>query len=699
MIKSLIHSINHPPAPVKRLIKWVLVQFGPVAKRTVRQARLVVKSPVARSQFGVFLAGRRRLTLPRPQHPDMAVIVVVEGRADLLLACLRSLAAEATERVEVILVNNGAHGNSRRLLRRVDNATQIATECRVSRASAERLAVERTDAAFVVWLDADCRIMPGSLATAYAAIQARPEVGSIGGVTIRRDEVVEEAGGILWRDGSSEAYGVGRDPGDPEVKFTREVDFVAGGFLFSRRAAVLASPAMVDEGGDFINRIKLGAHLRSAGLATVYDSRIVVARLGRSPARSSPVAVDLGVPLDGQLPRTERNVWLARHRGMARHRILVFEFRVPHVTLGAGYPRSNFMVEELVKLGYFVTFFPTDKLFRRERWAEVYESVDRSVEVMIDHSAEDAGRFLAARAGYYDVILVSRPPCMEAVRSVLPWDRPDGRPRIVYDAEAVYAFRVIEQRRVDGNPFSPSESADLIATEIKLAEGADAVLAVSDNDARSFAEHGVPRVSILSHRVDPDPTSRLFAERTGFLFVGPVVSYGTPNADSIEWFARDILPQIRDGLGSDPAFRVVGTNHAPQLFPLAGIGVQFLGRIPDLSSVYDESRVFVAPTRFAAGIPLKCVEAAARGIPIVATSLLASQLGWKPEAEVLVADTAEEFARQCVRLYQDPDLWARIRAGAIERVEATYSTRIFAATLREAVGVQPTALTQSSSDL
>ena len=66
--------------------------------------------------------------------------------------------------------------------------------------------------------------------------------------------------------------------------------------------------------------------------------------------------------------------------------------------------------------------------------------------------------------------------------------------------------------------------------------------------------------------------------------------------------------------------------------------------------------VFVAPSRFAAGLPHKVHEAAARGIPVVATSLLAEQLGWR-DGQIAIADDAEEFATRCVELYQDQDVW------------------------------------------
>jgi glycosyltransferase involved in cell wall biosynthesis len=90
-----------------------------------------------------------------------------------------------------------------------------------------------------------------------------------------------------------------------------------------------------------------------------------------------------------------------------------------------------------------------------------------------------------------------------------------------------------------------------------------------------------------------------------------------------------------------------------------------LGKVEDLVPLYDRARVFVAPSRFAGGIPLKVYEAAAHGVPVVASTLIAQQLGWRHDVELLVADTPEEFAAHCLRLHDDPALWQRLRDAAL----------------------------------
>src|SRR5438477_9888769 len=79
-------------------------------------------------------------------------------------------------------------------------------------------------------------------------------------------------------------------------------------------------------------------------------------------------------------------------------RILYIEDRVPHVPLGAGYPRSNFIVSALIRLGYSVTLFPMDD--QPESTQEIYQDIPRSVKVVRYYRRNQLERFLQERQGY-----------------------------------------------------------------------------------------------------------------------------------------------------------------------------------------------------------------------------------------------------------------------------------------------------------
>jgi glycosyltransferase involved in cell wall biosynthesis len=159
----------------------------------------------------------------------------------------------------------------------------------------------------------------------------------------------------------------------------------------------------------------------------------------------------------------------------------------------------------------------------------------------------------------------------------------------------------------------------------------------------------------------------------------------SPNADSITWLTEAIFPAIASNLNESVNLLIAGNNTVAeikqQVANLNNPAISMLGKVDNLTQLYNQARIFVAPTRFAAGIPHKVHEAAANGLPIVTTSLIANQLGWKHESELLVADNTVEFAKQCIRLYQDPQLWQQLRDNALKRVERECSPENFRAAL------------------
>jgi O-antigen biosynthesis protein len=143
------------------------------------------------------------------------------------------------------------------------------------------------------------------------------------------------------------------------------------------------------------------------------------------------------------------------------------------------------------------------------------------------------------------------------------------------------------------------------------------------------------------------------------------------------WFIDEVLPLIEQSLRWETRLTVAGYS-APGI-TLDRFGrhprVTLRGAVADLTQLYDSHRVFVAPARFAAGIPYKVHEAAAFGLPVVATTLLARQLGWWDAVCMAAADRMDPagFAARVVALYRDPALWSRMREAALARVTAELS--------------------------
>ncbi len=690
--KSLILALKMRLRPARDWARRAKTRVEP----TTLAARRVLTPPLCRARLAAFQASGGMIRVSSAAAPAVSVILDVRDGPEFLLACLQSLLADWPTAGELVIVANAPTARTSRLLARIEGATLVRAEVRLSATEATRRALGQARGADVVLVDPASQLEPGSLTTALATLRSRPDAGAVVGRTIHADRSTAEAGSILWRDGSTSAYGAGWPGDDARVMFVRDVDFGAGSVLLATRAGVAGFLDREPGDGDqVLDRISLSAHLRKSGQATVYDPWVVATRLDRSDLdQQGPdpalVQARLGDRLNAQWPRSEANVLAARSCAPDQHRVFFLDDSIPYKTLGAGLPRARRTTQEMANLGYLVTYFPAMHIPQPGGWATIHASIDKRVEVISGPGLPGVESFLRERAGFYDILLISRPPNMAKLRSILPFGQ--ERPRIVYDAEALFTARQITDLQLLGTPPTPEAEHAMYASEVALVAGCATILAVSPRDAQTFRDHGAAEVFTLSHCITPAPTPGRFEDRAGFLFVGPTELERTPNSDSIVWFVAEILPRIRQALGHAITFQVAGAVRSPEILQLEGNGVHLLGRVPDLTATYNAARVFVAPTRFAAGIPYKCGEAAAQGLPMVTTQLLADQLDWQDGVELLTAATADAFAAQCVRLYQDRDLWNQIRQGALDRVERSYSVQELSDVLRRSVGPRPVAV-------
>jgi glycosyltransferase involved in cell wall biosynthesis len=190
-------------------------------------------------------------------------------------------------------------------------------------------------------------------------------------------------------------------------------------------------------------------------------------------------------------------------------------------------------------------------------------------------------------------------------------------------------------------------------------------------------------IEILPFAIAADPTPASHGERNGLLFVGAIEDR-SPNEDALLWFVREMWAFMSPEQRAAMPIRHAGVMTSQQLRAYAD-RVTFLGAVPDLRPVYNEARIFVAPTRFAAGLPQKVYEAAANGLPVIASPLLAKQLGWTDGVELLVPQTPGEWVAAIGRLNADATLWMQLRDAALQRVRAEVDPAAFASKARRLV--------------
>jgi GT2 family glycosyltransferase len=647
-----------------------------------------------RIQLRSFLAANTPLRLPHSETPEISIILVLFNRAELTFACLRSLAENYAERIEIIIVDNASSDDTSLLLDRLEGARIIRNPENRNFVLGVNQAAREARGEYLLLLNNDAQILPGTLPSTLRTIRSGTNIGAVGGRQVFLDGTLQEAGSIVWRDGSCLGYGRGDNPFAPMYMFRRDVDYCSAAFLLTPRRLweklggfdEAFRPAYYED-SDYCTR------LREHGQRVVYDPNSVLLHYEFASSSSSSRAIDLQrehqrvfalhhqSSLAKHYPPDLNSILHARMPAGGKPRVLFIDDRVPHAWLGSGFPRAQAILRAIIQQGSFVTFYPFSVF--DEDWSSVYSDMPPEIEFMIGYGPPLLEPFLRNRRGYYDTIFISRPHNMKILKPILE-AHPDWfeQTNIVYDAEAIFVSREITLRQLTGLPLSAEEADALLQEEVDLASAADCVLAVSDPDGKEFRKHGIELVDVVGHSLEPSPTPRRFHDRNGFLFVGAIHEEASPNGDSVIWFLEEILPKIRAELGDDIPFTIAGVNKSERVKELAGPGVRITGYLPDLTELYDTARVFVAPTRYAAGIPHKIHEAAARGVPIVATPLLASQLGWKDGDPFLTAAGADAFARKCVALHNDELLWSNLREAGLARVQKECSKQSFETNLK-----------------
>jgi GT2 family glycosyltransferase len=267
-------------------------------------------------RLNTLLSGTAILKLPVSDTPDISIILVLHNRAELTLACLASIreCLGASEiGIQVVIFDNGSTDLTSDLLARVEGANIIRNSENlhflrgVNRAAAEAIGRH------ILLLNNDAQLLPGSLEAALRTLESATDIGAVGGRIILPDGTLQEAGSIIWSDGSCLGYARGRKPDDPEVMFRRDVDFCSGAFLLTRRELFERLDGFDEDFAPaYYEEVDYCVRLWQAGFRVVYDPGVVILHYEFASSSSSTEAL--------LLQRTNRRLFCDKHSDWLRER-------------------------------------------------------------------------------------------------------------------------------------------------------------------------------------------------------------------------------------------------------------------------------------------------------------------------------------------------------------------------------------------
>ena len=608
--------------------------------------------------------------------PRASIVIPVYNHCQATLACLRALAAHPPATAcEVIVVDDGSSDDTAawmaqvaglRYHRRAANGGFIAA-CNDGAALAA--------GEVLVFLNNDTLPQPGWLDALLATFDAQPETGMAVAQLLYPDGRLQEAGGVVFADGSAWSYGRFESADDPRYAYVREVDYGSGAALaiprelFARAGGFdpRYAPAYYEDTDLAFAVRALGARVRYQPASRVLHDEGTTAGTDTGSGVKAGQVRNRGVfadkwsavlqahPPPGTVPGPA-----LLHAG--QRSILFIDEAVPTPDRDSASLRQFNLLRMLRGHGAHVAFLPTGLAHGGVATRALQQL---GVETWYAPFSGTVATWLRANAARFQVIVVTRHHLAATLLPLLRRHAPGAR--LVLDTVDLHYLREQRSAQLSGDPAALRAAGATRERELAAMAAADLVLVVSGEERARLAVDGPGlRVEVLSNLHEVAATGADFDARHDLVFVGGFRH--PPNVDAVLWFAREVFPRIREQL-PQVVFHCIGAGPPAQVRALAAQpGIQVHGYVPDITPYMDGARVAVAPLRFGAGVKGKVNLSMAHGQPVVATMCAAEGMHLRDGVDVALADDAAAFAQAVVALYTDGDRWQRQARAGLENV-------------------------------
>lgn len=212
--------------------------------------------------------------------------------------------------------------------------------------------------------------------------------------------------------------------------------------------------------------------------------------------------------------------------------------------------------------------------------------------------------------------------------------------------------------------------------ELDNCKKADKVIVISNLDKAALELYYKEDPKIITigniHQYLQNDNSQTFCKRNELLFIGGFDH--KPNIDAVLYLQEEIMPLLwksRPGI----SISIIGSNPPDSILKLNSDLFKVVGYVKDVAPYFLNSKIFVAPLRFGAGIKGKIGQSLEFGLPLVTTDIGAEGFDFGENRKYVVGNTSQEIVDKIISIYDNETLWNKISL-ASEQVISPFSTEI-----------------------
>ena len=626
------------------------------------------------------------LNVPQWDEPQVSIVIPVYNQFAYTYHCVQSILKNSGNiTYEIIIANDCSTDLTTRIQEIIPGVVCVTNEKNLRFLRNCNNAAKYAKGEYILFLNNDTQVQKEWLEPLVTLIESDDRIGMVGSKLIYPDGLLQEAGGILWRDGSAWNYGNRQNPALPQFNYVKQVDYISG-------AAIMLSRMLWEQIGGFDEHFApaycedsdLAFTVRKLGYKVMYQPKSVVVHFEGVSNGTDTSSGQKKYQIENSRkfrekweselnshPENGENVFQARDYSYCKKTLVMVDHFVPHFDKDAG-SRTVFQYLKLfVNLGFNVKFIG-DNFYQHEPYTTALQQM--GIEVLYGpECAQNWKQWVQENAEHIDYVFLNRP---HIAPKYLDFFRENTKARIIYYGHDLVFLREMREYEITGDASFLDSSAEWKPKELDLMRKADMAYYPSYVEIEEVNSID-PEIKVKAIPAylfeDVKWEGYRFDSRKDIMFIG---GFGhRPNVDAVKWLANEILPELVKW-HPDIKIHILGSNAPKEVLALASDNLIIEGFVTDeqLEQFYRNTRISLVPLRYGAGIKGKVVEAMRYGTPVVTTTTGAEGIP-NTENVMLVEDDAVALAQKLADLYQDPDRLTAMSQNGITYIQEYYSPK------------------------